>query len=117
MVAVLPFTTTAEAAHRRGGATFVLGGKAHLVRPAAAFRTIGVHFAVDFVTNEVFANQARNHEAPAAMRVHTATGAIEEDVGFAGNAKFGMPFPEITELGVPAWILVLEPLKVPFGLG
>src|SRR5712671_7688649 len=48
MVAVLPFTATAEAAHRRGGATFVLGGEAHLVRPAAAFRAGGVYFAVDF---------------------------------------------------------------------
>src|ERR1700737_3475439 len=117
MVAVLPFTATAEAAHRWGGATFVLGGKAHLVRPAAAFRAIGVHFAVDLVTNEVFANQAGNHAAPAAMRVHIAHIAIEEDVGFAGNAKFGMPFPEVAELGVPAWILVLEPLEVLFGLG
>src|ERR1700719_4331354 len=117
MVAVLPFTATAEAAHRWGGATFVLGGKAHLVGPAAAFRAIGVHFAVDLVTNEVFANQAGNHAAPAAMRVHIAHVAIEEDVGFAGNAKFGMPFPKIAELCVPAWILVLEPLKVPFGLG
>src|SRR6202048_2170039 len=117
MVAVPPFTATAEAAHRRGGATFVLGGKAHLVRPAAAFRAIGVHFAVDLVTNEVSANQAGNHAAPAAMRVHIAPTAIEQDVGFAGNAKFRMPFPEISELGVPAWILVLEPLEVPFGLG
>src|SRR5712672_3611797 len=116
MVAVLPFTATAEAAHRWGGATFVLGGKPHLVRPAAAFRTIGVHFAVDFVTNEVFANQAGNHAAPAAMRVHIAHLAIEEDVGLAGNAKFRMPFPEIAELGVPALILVLEPLEVLFGL-
>src|SRR5712672_4386252 len=117
MVAVLPFTATAEAAHRGGGATFVLGGKAHLVRPAAAFRAIGVHFAVDFVANEVFANQAGNHAAPATMRVRIAHLAIEEDVGFAGNAQFGMPFPEIAELGVPAWILVLEPLAVLFGLG
>src|SRR5882672_10249968 len=117
MVAVLPFTATAEAAHRWGGATFVLGGKAHLVRPAAAFRAIGVHFAVDFVTNEVFANQAGNHAAPATMRVRIAHLAVEENVGFAGNAKFGMPFPEIAELGVPAWILVLEPLEVLFGLG
>src|SRR5258705_14004590 len=117
MVAVLPFTATAEAAHRWGGATFVLGGKAHLVRPAAAFRAIGVHFAVDFVTNEVFANQARNHAAPAAMRVHIAHVAIEEDVGFARDAQLGMPFPEVAEFGVPAWILVLEPLEVLLGLG
>src|SRR5260370_9645152 len=104
MVAVLPFTATAEAAHRWGGATFVLGGKAHLVRPAAAFRAIGVHFAVDFVTNEVFANQAGNQAAPSAMRVHIPHLAIEEDVGFAGNAKFGMPFPEILHLSVPPCI-------------
>src|SRR6202022_4151178 len=44
MVAVLPFTATAEAAHRRGGATFVLGGKAHLGRPAAASGEIRAHF-------------------------------------------------------------------------
>src|SRR6202171_2542425 len=117
MVAVLPFTATAEAAHRWGGATFVLGGKAHLVRPAAAFRAIGVHFAVDFVTNEVFANQAGNHAAPATMRVRIAHLAVEEDVGFAGNAELGMPFPEVAELGVPARIFVLEPLEVLFGLG
>src|SRR5712664_467848 len=117
MVAVLPFTATAEAAHRWGGATFVLGGKAHLVRPAAAFRAIGVHFAVDFVTNEVFANQAGNHAAPATMRVRITHLAVEQNVGFAGNAEFGMPFPEVTEFGIPAWILVLEPLEVLFGLG
>src|SRR6266853_2138058 len=117
MVAVLPFTATAEAAHRRGGATFVLGGEAHLVRPAAAFRAIGVDFAVDFVTNEVFANQAGNHAAPATMRVRIAHLTVEEDVGFAGNAEPGMPFPELAELGVPARILVLEPLEVLVGLG
>src|ERR1700682_3380109 len=72
MVAVLPFTATAEAAHRWGGAAFVLGGKAHLVGPAAALRAIGVHFAVDFVTNEVFANQAGNHAGHATMRVRIA---------------------------------------------
>src|SRR5712672_2393143 len=117
VVAVLPFTATAEAAHRWGGATFVLGGKAHLVRPAAAFRAIGVHFAVDFVTNEVFANQAGNHAAPATMRVRVAHLAVEENVGFAGNAELGMPLPEVTKFGIPARILVLEPLEVFFGLG
>src|SRR5882757_10688104 len=28
-----------------------------------------------------------------------------------------MPFPEVAEFGVPAWILVLEPLEVLLGLG
>src|SRR6202171_4311418 len=117
VVAVLPFTATAEAAHRSGGATFVIVSKVHHVRLAVAFRAVGVHLAVDFVTNEVFANQAGNHAAPATMRVRITHLAVEENVGFAGNAKFGMPFPEVAELGVPAWIFVLEPLEVLFGLG
>src|SRR6266478_2090031 len=117
MVAVLPFTATAEAAHRWGGTTFVLGGKAHLVRPAAAFRAIGVHFAVDLVTDKVFAYQAGNHAAPATMRVRVADIAVEEDVGLAGNTQLRVPFPEVTEFGVPARIFVLEPLEVLFGLG
>src|SRR5882724_4522018 len=51
------------------------------------------------------------------MRIGVADIAVEENVGFAGNAKFGMPFPEVAEFGIPAWILVLEPLEVLFGLG
>src|SRR5260370_26780640 len=42
VVAVLPFTATAEAAHRWGGATFVLGCQAHLMGPAPAVRAIVV---------------------------------------------------------------------------
>src|SRR5713101_7204465 len=69
VIAVFPFTTTAEAAHCRRGAAFILGGKCHLVGPAAPFRAIGVHLAVNFIADEVFAYQARNHAAPATMRV------------------------------------------------
>src|ERR1700730_12300039 len=101
MVAVLPFTATAEAAHRRGGATFVLGGKAYLVRPAAAFRAIGVHLAVDLIADEVFPDQAGDHAAPAPVRVDVADIVVEQDVGFAGNTELGMPFPEVAELGIP----------------
>jgi hypothetical protein len=32
-------------------------------------------------------------------------------------AELGIPFPEVAELGVPAWIFVLEPLEVLVGLG
>src|SRR5205823_1144163 len=117
VIAIFPFTATAEAAHCRRGAAFILGGESHLVGPAAAFRTIGVHLAVDYVAHEVFADQARDHAAPAPMRVRVAHVAVEEDVGLARNAQLGIPLPEIAELGIPARILVLEPFKVLFGLG
>ena len=117
MVAVFPLTATAEAAHCRGGAAFVLGGECHLVRPAAAFRAISVHLAVDFVAAEVFADQARHHAAPAAVRVSIPDVAIEEDVGLARDAELGVPLPIIAELRIPARILMLEPLEVFFGLG
>src|SRR5271163_3634282 len=68
VVAVFPFAATAEATHRRRRAPFVFGGESHLMRPAATFRTIGVHLAVDFVAAEILADQTRNHAAPAAVR-------------------------------------------------
>src|ERR1700742_5237627 len=78
VIAVFPFTATAEAAHRRRGAAFILGGKRHLVGPAAPFRAIGVHLAVNLVADEVFTNQAGNHAAPATMRVDVADLAVEQ---------------------------------------
>src|SRR5580693_9158963 len=61
VVAVFPFAATAEATHRRRRAAFIFGGESHLMRPAAAFRTVGIQLAVDFVAAEVFADQAWNH--------------------------------------------------------
>src|SRR5207244_9772944 len=49
------------------------------------------------------------------MRICIADVAVEEDVGFTGNAELRMPFPEVTEFSVPTWILMLEPLEVLFG--
>src|SRR5580700_6582455 len=83
VVAVLPFAATAEATHRRRRAPFVFGGESHLMRPAAAFRTVRVELAVDFVAAEVLADQAWNHAAPAAVRIDVAHIAVEEDLQLA----------------------------------
>ena len=72
----------------------------------------GRDFRVHTVADEVFANQAGNHAAPATMRVRIAHLAVEENVGFAGNAELGMPFPEVAKFRIPARIFVLEPLEV-----
>ena len=50
------------------------------------------------------------------MRVDVSDIRVEEQDLFSRLAKFGIPLPEIAELGVPAWILVLKPLKVFLGL-
>src|SRR5277367_5038946 len=67
VVAILPLAAAAELAHRGRWAPFVFGGESHLVGPTAAFRTIGVHLAVDFIAAEVLADQTGDHAAPAAM--------------------------------------------------
>src|ERR1700741_3492457 len=87
VIAIFPFTATAEAAHRRRGAAFILGGERHLVSPTAPFRTIGVHLAVDFVADEVFPDQAGNHATPAPVRIDVADLAVEQDVGLAGHTE------------------------------
>jgi len=69
VIAVLPFTATAEAAHCRRRAALVFRGERHLVGPTATFGAVSVDLAVDLVADEVLADQARDHAAPAAMRV------------------------------------------------
>src|ERR1700677_2836138 len=76
VVAVFPLAATAEATHRRRRAPFVFRGESHLMRPAAAFRTIRVELTVDFVAAEVLTDQARNHAAPAAVRIDVAHIAV-----------------------------------------
>src|SRR5947208_4671215 len=53
VITVLPLAATAEAAHCRRGAAFILGSKRHLVGPAATFRAVGVDLAVNFVADKV----------------------------------------------------------------
>src|SRR5580704_9795404 len=116
VVAVFPFAAAAEATHRRRRAPFIFGGERHLMRPAAPFRAISVHLAVDFVANEVLADQARNHAAPAAVRIDVAHIAVEENLQLARLGEFGVPLPVVAELSVPAGILMLKPLEVLLGL-
>src|SRR3984957_6362617 len=116
VVAVFPLAATAEATHRRRRAPFIFGGESHLMRPAATFRAISVHLAVDFVANEVLADQTRNHAAPAAVRIDVAHVAVEENLQFAWLGQFGVPLPVVAEFSVPARILMLEPLEVLLGL-
>src|ERR1700688_5169004 len=91
MVAFLPFTASAEAAHGGSGATLIFGRESHLVGPAAAFRAVGVHLAVHLIAAEVLADQARNHAAPAAVWVDVADVLVEGDVLLARYRQLGMP--------------------------
>src|SRR5580698_8434414 len=117
VVALFPFAAPAEAAHCRCRPAFVFRGERYLVGPAAQLRAIRVELAIDFIDDEVFTNQARHQAAPAAVRVDVAVFLVEQHVGLARDALLRVPLPVVAEFGIPAGILVLEPLEVLFGLG
>ena len=116
VVALFPFAAPAEATHCWRRTTFVLVCEGDLVGPVAHVRAVGKEFAVDFVHNNVFTNQAGNHAAPAAVRVNVAAFLVKQHVGFARNALSGIPLPVVTKLCIPTRVLVLKPLKVAVGL-
>src|SRR5258708_21459857 len=116
VVASLPLAPTAEAAHRRRRTALILRRKRHLVGPCTLLGAICVDLAIHFIANDVFADQARHHAAPATVRIDVSVLLVEQDVGLAWLALLPVPLPEVTELAVPARILMLEPLEVLLGL-
>src|SRR4028118_587144 len=111
----LPLALAGEPAHGGRRPTVVLLAEGDLVRPVASIRAVGPPLAVDVVEDGVLADQARHHAGPAAVRVHVA-GVLERyRLVAVGLGEVPVVLPPLTELIVPAGVLVLEPLEVFLG--
>src|SRR6056297_3670441 len=113
----LPLALARELAHGRRRSALVLVGKGLDSGPTIQFMGEGVPLAVDLVDNHVLADEARHQARPATVRIGIADILVEDQHLLARTAELVIPFPEVAEFGVPARILVLEPLKVLLGLG
>src|SRR5262249_20635498 len=72
VIALLPFAAAAEPAHGGCRTAVIFGPERRLMGPGALLRAIGVDLAVDFLADDVLADQARHHAAPAAVRIDVA---------------------------------------------
>src|SRR5215207_10547804 len=111
----LPLSLAGEAAHRRRRAALVLRPERGLVGPVAGRRAVGAHLSVDLVDDHVLADQARDHAGPAPVRV-LVVDVFEGDRPVAvGVTETVVVLPPLPVLGVPARVLVFEPLEVLVG--